>query len=178
MYKPVYWYHGNVKFPDTEVDQVTRELKRIGTEMLVRGYPASSYHFKIFNRPDKIWAERYTKIVEDITKSVNIYSSTKYLFSYWSQLYSKDIQHTPHHHFDAVEQRGQISFVHFIRPDKEKSFRFLTHEKEDWTPAEQNEGDIICFPSWCWHRVAPVITSERLVVAGNIEIDYMEDHYK
>ena len=174
MYQPTYWVHGNIKFPEQEVNQVVSELKRLGSELLVRGYPASSFHFKLFSRPDKIWAERYTEIVSDITKAINLHSSTKYFFEYWSQLYTNNIQHIRHHHFDANDGNPQISFVHFIKPDKEKSFRFVTNEQEDWTPPEQNEGDLICFPSWCWHRVVPVKTKERLVVAGNIDIAHID----
>lgn len=175
MYKPSYWVHGNIKFPEQEITQVVSELKRLGSELTVRGYPASSYHFKLFSRPDKIWAERYTKILEDLTKNIGLYSTTQYAFEYWAQLYTNGIQHKRHHHHDVDGGHPQISFVHFIKPDKEKSFKFITNDKEDWTPPEQNEGDLIYFPSWCWHRVAPVVAEERLVVAGNIDFLHIDE---
>ena len=43
MYKPLYWYQGNYKFPDTEVDQVINELIRLGDELLKREEAISSY---------------------------------------------------------------------------------------------------------------------------------------
>ena len=30
MYKPLYWYHGNVKFPDTEVEKMISDLTKSG----------------------------------------------------------------------------------------------------------------------------------------------------
>ena len=174
MYQPFYWVHDNIKFPEKEISQVVSELKRLGDELTARGYPASSYFFKSFSRPDKIWADRYSEIIKDITKNLGLYSTTQYTFSYWSQLYTRGIEHTRHHH-GIGDGNPHISFVHFIKPDKEKSFKFITDEKEDWTPPEQNEGDIIYFPSWCWHRVVPVQAEERLVVAGNIQITHIDE---
>jgi len=173
MYQPSYWVHGNIKFPEKEINQVVSELKRLGKELIVRGYPViSSYYFKHFSRPDKIWSDKYGEIIKDITKNLGLYSTTKYDFEYWSQLYTNGTEHKAHHHGLG----DSISFVHFIKPDKEKSFKFLTNEREEWTPPEQNEGDLIYFPAWCWHQVSPVITDERLVVAGNIKITYIDEN--
>ena len=174
MYQPSYWYHDNIKFPEREINQVVSELKRLGSGLTVRGYPVTSYHFKIHSRPDKIWAPKYTKILEDLTKNIGLYSTTKYDFEYWAQLYTNGTKHKRHHH-GVGDGHPHLSFVHFIKPGKEQSFRFITEEGEDWTPPEQNEGDLIYFPSWCWHRVAPVLVEERLVVAGNIQFTYIDE---
>ena len=173
MYQPTYWLHDNIQFPEHEVEQVSRELKRLGAELTVRGYPASSYNFKVFNKPDKIWSKRYNQIVTDITKNIGLNSTSKYNFEYWSQLYTEGTQHNPHHHYEVEGGHPQISFVHFIKPDAPDSFKFITNDKEDWIPLEQNKGDLIVFPSWCWHRVTPI--KERLVVAGNIDFVHIDD---
>ena len=47
MFKPVYWYHGNVKFPEAEVKQVITELRKIGREFIVRGDAITSFHFAL-----------------------------------------------------------------------------------------------------------------------------------
>ena len=57
------------------------------------------------------------------------------------------------------------------REPEEKLFRFTDTDGNVFVPKEQNNGDIICFPSWLWHEVLPNETNEeRLVTAGNIKI--------
>ena len=174
MFRPQYWTHGNLKLPDKEVDQVIAELKRVGKELIVRDENISSYHFKRHSRPDKIWANTYGEVVEDITKSLGIYSECQYVYEYWSQLYFPNKYHSPHHHLSSPTDENYtayICFVHFIKPGKDKNFKFVDGEGKDYTP-EQNEGDILCFPPFMWHRVAPVL-EERFAVAGNISITQM-----
>lgn len=179
MFKPVYWLHRNIKFPEDEVKQVIRELRKVGREFVVRGEAVTSYHFAPHQRPDKIWRQYYADICEEITKDIGIYSTCQYNYEYWSQLYTTNNVHHPHHHFndsydrDRLARKADISFVHFIQPE-EKAFKFIDNEGKDHTLPQQDPGDIICFPSWMWHWVAPVKSDERFVIAGNIEIKELE----
>ena len=179
MFKPVYWYHGNVKFPEAEVKQVITELRKIGREFIVRGEAITSYHFALHQRPDKIWSHRYNDVCEAITKQVGLHSCSQYEFQYWAQLYTTNNTHPPHHHYnsnyeqDRLGIQSDISFVHFIQPE-EQAFKFIDNEGNDHTCPHQEPGDIICFPSWVWHWVEPVKSDERFCVAGNIEILEMD----
>lgn len=174
MYKPIYWYHGNEKFPDTEVDQVIKELVRLGDELIKREDAISSYYLKLHSRPDKIWLPKYQKIVDEITTSIGIESTTKYTWDYWSQLYHSKNKHHAHHHSSG---KNTISFVHFIKPTDENPFVFLDNDGNDQPLPEQREGDIVCFPSYIWHRVKPLKSGQRYVVAGNIELQYQDKYH-
>ena len=174
MYKPLYWYYGNVKFPDTEVEQVINELIKLGDELIKREEAISSYYLKLHSRPDKIWQTRYQKIIEDLTKSIGIESTTKYEWEYWSQLYFHKNRHRAHNHCNGTPT---ISFVHFIKPTEDNQFVFLDNDGNDHVIPEQCEGDIVFFPSYLWHRVLPLKSGSRFVVAGNIEITYIQQDY-
>lgn len=175
MYKPLYWHHGNVKFPDTEVEQVLNEMTELKDVLSKFEKAISSYHLQSNCRPDRIWHHRYTKIVEDLTKSIAIESTSKYIWDYWTQLYFPKNKHVAHQH--VGNGASTISFVHFIKPNEENSFRFLDNDGNDYVLPEQNEGDIVFFPSYIWHRVKPLKSGRRLVVAGNIEIQYVQPKY-
>lgn len=187
MFKPLYWYHGNVKFPDTEVEKIISELIRSGDHLrfLMENRRAklgdkrdesaiSSYYLDIKDRPDKVWQPRYNEIVEEITKSIGIQSSTRYEWDYWTQLYFANDFHGSHTHSNG---KDSISFVHFIKPTKENNFVFLDNDGNEHVLPEQNEGDIVCFPSYIWHKVKPLKSGRRLAVAGNIEITYVEKDF-
>ena len=177
MYKPPYWFFKNIKFPDNEIEQVIEGIKNCSEELIVRDEGLlSSFYFKMHQRPDKIWRDRYHTIMEDITKSMGMFSSTKYIFEYWSQLYYKNVGHPPHHHVDPEQLfLGKISWVHFIRTSKEKSFMFVDGNGQVFTPKEQNEGDIIYFPSYLWHQVFPnKSNSQRFVCAGNLSFIHLD----
>ena len=167
MYKPLYWYQGNYKFPDTEVDQVINELIRLGDELLKREEAISSYYLKAYSRPDKIWQPRYQKIVEDITKSIGIESTSTYEWEYWAQLYFPKNRHRAHHHCNYTPT---LSFVHFVKPTEDNLFTFLDNDGNDYTLPEQSKGDLVFFPSYIWHRVKPIKLDKRFVISGNIEI--------
>ena len=100
---------------------------------------------------------------EKITKCIK---NVEYKHTFWAQLYQKGMLHAPHHHGE-----DDISWVHFLNVPEEKLFRFTDTDGNVFVPKEQNNGDIICFPSWLWHEVLPNETDEeRLVTAGNIKI--------
>lgn len=174
MYKPTYWYHGNNKFPETEVEQVIKELERLGEELIKREDAISSYYLKVQSRPDKIWQPKYQQIVDQIATSIGIESTCKYTWEYWAQLYFPKNRHPAHHHSNGT---STISFVHFIKPTDENSFVFLDNDGNDHPLPEQREGDIVCFPSYIWHRVKPLKSDKRFVVSGNIEIQYQQRNY-
>ena len=174
MFKPFYSYHGNVKFPDTEVEQVITEMIAIKDRIKECEFALSSYHLKTDIRPDKIWQPRYFKIIEEITKSIGIEKTSKYKWDYWSQLYYPKNKHYAHTHWSGP---STISFVHFIEPNNENSFRFLDNHGNDYVLPEQNQGDIIFFPSYIWHRVKALKSGRRIVVAGNIEITFVTTEY-
>ena len=181
MYKPIYWYHGNVKFPDTEVEKMISDLTKQGDHIKslmekseLEAWEESSistYYFDVKDRPDKVWQPRYHEIVEEITKSIGIQSTTRYVWDYWSQLYFANDYHAAHNHSNLQES---ISFVHFIKPTKENNFVFVDNAGNEHVPPEQNEGDIVCFPSYIWHKVKPLKSGTRYVISGNIEIIHIE----
>ena len=186
MYKPLYWYHGNVKFPDTEVEKMISDLTKSGdhirslmekslmetSKLGVREESSiSTYYFDVTERPDAVWQPRYNEIIEEIMKSIGIQSSTRYDWDYWTQLYFANDYHGAHTHSNLKES---ISFVHFIKPTKENNFVFLDNDGNEHVPPEQNEGDIVCFPSYIWHKVKPLKSGTRFVVSGNIEIMHIE----
>jgi len=174
MFKPFYQYHGNVKFPDAEVEQVIKEMISQKDELLKHEQAISSYHLHEDIRPDKIWQPRYSTIIDDITKSLSIERTSKYKWEYWSQLYFPKNKHYAHHHWSGP---STISFVHFIEPNDENSFRFLDNDGNDYVLPEQSKGDIVFFPSYIWHRVKPLKSGRRMVVAGNIEITFLSYRY-
>ena len=171
MYKPPYWFYKNIKFPEEEVNQVIDGVVKKNEELIKRDEPLlSSYFYKFHERPDKIWRDKYHTIMENITKEMGMFTTTKYVFEYWSQLYYKNVGHPSHHHVDAERLGlGEISWVHFHRTPKEKCFMFVDHNGQVFTPEEQNDGDIICFPNYLWHQVFPnKSNSQRFVCAGNL----------
>ena len=185
MLRPPYWLHKNIKIPDEEIEQVIDGLKRCSKELTARQYPVlSSYFFKMHQRPDKIWQKKYSNIVKDITKEVGLYTNSRYEFEYWCQYYTTGKKHDAHEHTSLIMNFGVISFVHFLKNTEGKEFQFTDRVGNTFVPPEQNEGDLICMPAWCWHEVRPNTNNkERFVIAGNIVITEMsppadEQHHK
>ena len=177
-YKPPYWYHDNIEFCYKEIKRLKFELDAIGSEKYAKNKEHISTYFLSENqRPDKSYNNIYALIVEDITKNVGIFYKTKYQYTYWSQLYDKNMTHKPHHHAHVDRKMGsEISWVHFLDVPEQKCFRFTDTKGNIFVPDEQKRGDIICFPSWLWHEVLPNETDERrIVVSGNITITHYDD---
>ena len=124
----------------------------------------------------KKYVEVYKKIVEDITKSVGIFYKTTYDVSFWTQLYDEEMTHNPHHHaLIHSDWESVISWVHFLDVPEQKCFRFTDTKGNTLVPDEQNNGDIICFPSWVWHEVLPNETNKRrVVISGNIKVTHYD----
>ena len=166
MFIPPHWHHKNIKFPKKEIDIVSSKLKQIPI-------PLKNNCFTTFYqdtlRPESIWYENYSEILEDILSSIGIHQNGKYDYYYWSQLYVDGSSHGVHNHVP----NSDISFVHFIQVPEEPLFRF-TNTVGDYYIPHQFEGDILCFPSWVWHEViANKSNTERLIVSGNITITDM-----
>ena len=171
-YRPPYWYHDNIKFNQEELKQLESEVKLLGSEK----YSESKTHLTTYflsekERPEKIFNKTYNSIVEDITKKIGIYHRIRYTYTYWAQLYEKGMTHSAHHHALV----SAISWVHFINVPNKKCFRFTDTMGNTLEPKEQENGDLICFPSWLWHEVLPnEADNTRIVVAGNITINHYD----
>ena len=174
MFKPPYWYHDNIKFSNDEIEKLKLELSSLKSSSHLH---YSSFFMKENERPDKIYNDRYCKVVEDILKNLGLYYTTSCSYTYWSQLYKKGMTHRPHHHAHINPEKGaNISWVHFLDVPKQKCFRFTDTKGNILIPNEQNNGDIICFPSWVWHEVIPNQTSvRRVVISGNITFTHYDD---
>lgn len=178
MFQPNYFYYGNIKFPEQEVEQVIAELKRSCEELIRRDEPLlSSYYLKEHQRPDKIWNKTYSKLHEDVVKRIGMYTTTQYQYQYWSQLYNKDVGHGPHHHhrMKVANFSSILSWIHFIKPTETKCMKFLDCDGNEFYPPEQNAGDIIVFPSYQWHRVEPKKDiGGRFICAGNLIFKHLD----
>jgi len=180
MFKPDYFYYGNIKHPEKEVDQVISELKRSCEELLRRDEPIiSSYYLKEHQRPDKIWNKIYSKLHEDIVRRIGMYTTTQYQYHYWSQYYDRYDGHPPHHHMEHSKNYFSIlSWIHFIKPTENKCLKFLDCDGNDFFPPEQNAGDIIVFPSYQWHEVEQrKDIAGRFVCAGNLVFNHIDIIY-
>ena len=68
-FKPQYWLYRNIKFPDLEVANVIKNIKKIGKELIDRDEKLiSTFYYKDFERPDRVFTERYDEIMQDIVK--------------------------------------------------------------------------------------------------------------
>jgi len=175
MFKPPHWFYKNTKFPEEEIDQVISKLKQKILEEVIETNPLlTSYFFSMYQRPDKIWNQKYSEIMEGVVKQLGVYTTCRYSYEYWSQCYHKDIGHQCHHHARGnLNAFGQLSWAHFLRTT-EDNFVFLDRTGNTFTP-KQNDGDIVIFPSYVWHEVLPNTTNdERFVVAGNLWLTDLE----
>ena len=127
------------------------------------------------SRPEAHMNPLYSSILERVMKDLHLYDRCKYAYSYWAQLYPPQVAgHGYHDHFSGQEV---LSWVHFVRSGS-KSFNFMTGDGPVY-PEAQNDGDFIVFPSWALHS-ASINNSDtdRLVIAGNIMLEYLEVNYE
>ena len=179
-FKPPYWYHDNIKFSDNDIEELKNylihdEYKNQNKDIEEHNHQTTFFH-NLDQRPEKKYLNLYKKIVADITKNVGIYHKVIYDVSFWTQLYEKGMSHNPHHHaMLSPDWDSAISWVHFLDVPEQKCFRFTDTKGNTLIPDEQNNGDIICFPSWVWHEVLPNNSSmRRLVTSGNIKITHYD----
>ena len=176
-FEPPYWYQGNIKFSNDEIKFLKSEIDLLGeTKFAKNNMHISTFFIEQHQRPEKKYVEVYKEIVEDITKSVGIFHKVTYDVSFWTQLYDKGMTHNPHHHaLINHDWESAISWVHFLDVPVQKCFRFTDTMGNTLIPNEQNNGDIICFPSWVWHEVLPNYSNmRRLVTSGNIKITHYD----
>ena len=89
-FKPPYWYHDNIKFPDEEIQILKSEMSNkieFLSEKDPRRHQVTTFFVNQRIRTEKKFNSRYDQIVEDIVKNVGIYRMVKYEYSYWAQLY-------------------------------------------------------------------------------------------
>ncbi len=184
MFRPNYWHHKNIKFSNTETTKVINDIKKVGKELIIRDEKLiSTFFFKNHCRPDKIWISKYDEIMADIVKEAGMFTSCQYMWLFWSQLYFQNAFHGVHNHVGHEESishikgyKDFISWVHFIKTPKQKCFRFTDKNGKYFYPEEQNDGDLIVFPSYIWHEVLPLQTNEeRFVTAGNIAFTHIDE---
>ena len=184
-FKPPYWYHDNIKFPDEEIKFLISEMSirsKFLSENDPRKHQVTTFFVDERIRTEKIFNIRYNQIVEDIVKNVGLYRMVKYQYQYRAQLYLQNNKHNPHQHARKINEEARkweeviMSWVHFLDVPKQKYFRFLDNDGNFFVPDEQSSGDIIVFPSWVWHEVLPNDSNEeRIVISGNIAVTYYHD---
>jgi len=177
MFKPRYWFHDNIKFSSKEIDEFKSNIDKIDAEKLTENNNCiSTFVYCENDRPDIKYNDIYSEIVKNITKNVGIYNNILYDYTYWTQMYEKNMRHKPHNHAKLDPNFVDIiSWVHFIDVPNQKCFRFLDNDGNFFVPNEQSNGDIICFPSWAWHEVIPNETAyRRLVISGNISATHFD----
>lgn len=173
MFKPPHWFHKNIQFPEKEIDQVINQIQEKINNIQTLNPLITSYFLDMMERPDRIWSQQYSQLMEDVVKNMGVYTTCKYNYEYWSQYYHKNIGHQNHHHARGdLNAFGQISWVHFLRTTEKKSFVFLDNNGNTFTP-KQDKGDVLIFPSYIWHEAKP--DTKRFVVAGNLWITYLEN---
>ena len=153
----------NSKIPDNLVDSHVSEIKKS-----VLPFRNMWSTFELLGKkksPDLIFAEYYESILDVVVSDFGIKSRVdKLSFNYWTQVYGNKARHSEHDHLSGATL---FSWVHFIRPTKEKCFCFLDDERRPYFP-EQNAGDFIVFPEWALHTVKPNTSGEERVVNYNI----------
>lgn len=105
----------------------------------------------------------------------------------WGNNYRNGDHQELHQHFD---NRTNFSFSYNFKVPTDKSLRskFIFREtsrapyesrfgwfgkkfRSRFVPPNQEEGDILIFPSWLWHMVSPNRTDEnRITISGNLAI--------
>ena len=177
-FKPPYWYHANIEFSYEDLKELKFDIDFIGSEKYAKEKQhISTYFIKENQRPDLKHNDLYSTVVRTIVENVGVYYKTKYRYTYWTQIYEKGMRHRPHHHAHEDNRfDSEISWVHFLDVPKQKCFRFTDTKGNILIPNEQNNGDIICFPSWVWHEVIPnETTKRRIVISGNITFTHYDD---
>ena len=168
---PPYWYYTEkVMHPKEELDHAIKIFER--KIPVNNDANHSSYGLKRFTPPEVMWWQVYQNIVENIVVQSGLRKSYSYDYECWGQLYTKGLHHPTHNHNTFTEAgESTISFVHFLRNSNEPNFRFVNRDTDQIHIPKQEEGDILIFPSYVFHKVIPNSSDKkRFVVAGNIAI--------
>ena len=161
------WYtHGNWKLDPTQLQTLEKDILKVGVhskEQVITTYGTKDKDLDCLDFLYTFYNER----VDEIAKDQFFYHNSKIHFVFWIQVYKKLTHHPIHDHYGCGDDTV-LSFVHFLKP-VETCFEF-TDTRQSLVP-QQQEGDLIVFPSYVSHRVKQHNSNEnRIVVAGNIRI--------
>ena len=162
------WYiHGNWKLDPAQLQTLEKNILKVGVTQ-EKEQVITTYHNKDKDLQDLDFLHNfYKERVDEIAKDQFFFNTSLIYFDFWIQVYNKLSNHPIHDHFGCGDN-VVISFVHFLRP-VDICFEF-TDERQSLVP-QQQEGDLIVFPSYVTHRVKQHDSNEnRIVVAGNIKI--------
>ena len=128
----------------------------------------SSYFTHPNERPEIKLNNFYNSIIQKASKDLSLYNRMQYVNEYWMQLYTKNGGVIDkHHHYSP---NNIFSWVHFVKPTKEKCFYFLTPNKKIYP--NQEEGEFIIFPSFALHAVdVNMCDEDRVIMAGNVIVN-------
>lgn len=114
----------------------------------------------------------YAKIVYDFMERKNLHNNGTYSWNFWWQVYDPKVvnsKHPRHDHFSCGDDTI-VSFVHFLKTNGDKCFRFVNDYNDGHSYVDEQDGDMIFFPSWALHDVLPPVTGVRAVISGNIMV--------
>jgi hypothetical protein len=114
----------------------------------------------------------YDDRIQDFMKRNNLYTNGTYSWNCWWQMYDPNVvnsKHPRHDHY-ASGENVEFSFVHFLKTNGDKCFRFIGDYGENYDYVNEEDGDLIFFPSWAAHEVLPAKSGVRAVISGNIMI--------
>ena len=159
------WYIlGNWKLDVNQLNNLEQSLlvkencKAVG---LYTTYNTDNKHLSFFK-------DFYQNIVDEIAKQQTFYNYSEISYEFWVQMYTSTGKHPAHTHF-GVNNNNIVSWVHFLKMPNVNCFRFT--DGTNYLIPQQNEGDLLVFPSYCRHQVIQHNTdSNRIVVAGNIKL--------
>ena len=159
------WYIlGNWKLDVNQLNNLEQSLlvkencKAVG---LYTTYDTDNKHLSFFK-------DFYQNIVNEIAKQQTFYNYSEIGYEFWVQMYTNTGKHPAHSHF-GINSNDIVSWVHFLKMPNVNCFRFT--DGTNYLIPQQNEGDLIVFPSYCRHQVIQHNTdSNRIVVAGNIKL--------
>ena len=156
----------NKTIPKDTIDPIVSNIKKDDRSFRKEENFYSSYHLPVKERPEEKLSSLYNDIFPKALNRLGLSGRSNVSVAFWMQIYEKGGGgHGFHMHFTGNEI---ISWVHFLRPTSKKCFYFIDGDGNQIYP-EQNEGDIIMFPSWALHGVDSNTEEEdRCVVAGNV----------
>jgi len=161
----------NYEVDDDLVDLVKTQIKENKNTFDQLSKLYTTYFAEASERPEVIFLDFYSDILESITKELSIYHRSNYTFPFWVQIYTpKSRKFEEHDHFSGKEI---VSWVHFLSQSSKKCFYFIDSDGNKTYP-EQNKGDFIVFPSWVLHAAEPPENEERIVISGNVALSKIQ----
>tara|TARA_B100000035_G_scaffold70500_1_gene57877 strand:- start:505 stop:1113 length:609 start_codon:yes stop_codon:yes gene_type:complete len=174
MINKIMW-SSNEAIDDNLLTDIVNIVKDMGEDIRCPSQRFYSTYF-IGNRPEYIFEKYYRSIVDKIVFDFDLKHRLEYSCNFWMQVYdpNESDQHHVHDHFTSQEL---FSWVHFVRPTKQKCFYFTDSDGNKSYP-KQDKNDFIAFPPWVNHgvdRPDDDIDVDRVVIAGNVMFDSIID---